>query len=289
MSNLEEMQAFVRIVDAGSISAAAEQLGMAKSGVSRRLGALERRLGVKLLVRTTRRSSLTETGRAYYEGAMRLLADVEELDQSVADEACALAGSLRLALPLSFGLGHLAPAIEEFVRQHPDLSLYIDFSDRAVDLVEQGFDLAVRIADLKDSSLQARRICPVRMVYCGAPAYLDEFGRPVEPADLSGHRLLRYDAAPVRDAGSSNLVANNGDFLVEMAVAGHGIALSPTFIAWKALAAGDLEIVLDDHRPEPLTAYAVYPQNRYLSRRARALIDFLVERFGENPYWDQFL
>lgn len=289
MSRLDEMQTFVRIVDAGSITTAADQMGIAKSGVSRRLVELEQRLGVRLINRTTRRSSLTDAGRAYYQGAVRVLADFEELDQSVAEQEAALEGRLRLALPLSFGLCHLSPAIEEFARANPGLELQLDFSDRLVDLVEGGFDLAIRIAQLGDSSLQARRICPVRLLYCASPEYISRNGRPQTPDDLKQHQFLRYDAGDPQRLGKTRISANNGDFLVDMAIAGHGIVATPSFIAWKAIAAGDLVTLLDEHRPEPLAAYAVYSQNRYLSRRARALIDFLVERFGENPYWDQFL
>lgn len=302
MSQLEEMRNFVRIVESGSISKAAEQLGIAKSGVSRRLVELEKRLGTLLLNRTTRRSSLTETGRTYYEGAVKLLGDVSELDAMAADSDASLSGTLRVAVPLSFGLCHLSPAIDEFFRAHPDLVINIDFSDRHIDLLEQGVDLAIRIADLGDSSLQARKICPIRLLLCASPAYFERYGIPKTPAELAGHRILQYDIG-----GSSQLrlldtqgvehlvpvnaplIANNGDFLKDMAVAGHGIILTPSFIAWQAIAAGELVTVLDAYSPPQLNAYAVYPQTRYLSRRARILIDFLVARFGDNPYWDQFL
>jgi len=302
MSQLEDMQSFVRVVEAGSISKAAEQLGIAKSGVSRRLVELEARLGVRLLNRTTRRSSLTEAGESYYRGAVKLLADVAELDAATADTEALLKGTLRLAVPLSFGLGHLAPAIDEFIRAHPGLTINVDFSDRQIDLVGQGVDLAIRIADLRDSSLQARRICPVRILLCASHAYLQEHGVPTVPEDLKHHRVLHYDlgggpvlklqdgqgaehAVQIRPA----MVANNGDFLRDMAMAGHGIILTPSFIAWQAIAAGELVSIMPDFCPQQRSAYAVYPQTRYLSRRARMFIDFLVERFGENPYWDQFL
>jgi DNA-binding transcriptional LysR family regulator len=300
MDTFEEMQHFVRIVEAGSISKAAEQLGLAKSGVSRRLAELESRLGVRLLNRTTRRSSLTDAGKSYYQGAVKLLSDVAELDALVADSEASLQGSLRLAAPLSFGLGHLAPAIEEFISVHPGVRIDIDFSDRQIDLVAQGVDLAIRIAELRDSSLKARRICPVRLMLCASPAYLERHGAPGSPQELVQHRVLHYDigGGPVLRLADGRggeqslsvqpaLVANNGDFLRDMAIAGHGIVLAPTFIAWQAVAMGDLVPLLQAFWPPPLNAYAVYPQGRYLSRRARAFIDFLAERFGENPYWDQ--
>ena len=301
MTAFDEMNSFVRVVEAGSISKAAEQLGMAKSGVSRRLADLESRLGVRLMNRTTRRSSLTDAGRTYYEGAVKLLSDVAELDAVVADSEASLEGRLRLAAPLSFGLCHLAPAIEEFVEAHPAVLIDIDFSDRQVDLVAQGVDLAIRIAELRDSSLKARRICPVRLMLCASPAYLERHGTPRRPDDLAGHRILHYDiggGAVLRLADGRGgeqqvhvepqLVANNGDFLCDMAISGHGIILTPTFIAWQALATGELQALMSDYWPPPLNAYAVYPQTRYLSRRARSFIDFLAERFGTNPYWDQF-
>ena len=295
------MHSFVRVVEAGSISKAAEQMGLAKSGVSRRLVELESRLGVRLLNRTTRRSSLTEAGRGFYEGAVKLLGDVSELNATTADSDASLEGVLRLAVPLSFGLCHLSPAIDEFIRTHPELTINIDFSDRHVDLVEQGVDLAIRISDLGDSSLQARRICPVRLLLCASPAYLERHGVPNKPADLGAHRMLQYDIGSgstlsLEDGQGrqhvihteARMIANNGDFLRDMAMAGHGIIVTPSFIAWQAIAAGELVTVMPDFRPPRLSAWAVYPQTRYLSRRARMFIDFLAERFGENPYWDQF-
>jgi DNA-binding transcriptional LysR family regulator len=238
------METFVRVVEAGSISKAAEQLGMAKSGVSRRLAELESRLGVRLMNRTTRRSSLTEAGQSYYEGALKLLMDLSELNATTADANACLEGTLRLAAPLSFGLLHLAPAIDEFLDLHPDLRINIDFSDRHIDLVEQGVDLAVRIADLGDSTLRARRICPVRIVICASPDYLEVHGTPRVPADLEDHRILQYDigTTPVMrlqgPQGNLHLVstppaivANNGDFLRDMAMAGRGITVTPTLLA----------------------------------------------------------
>ena len=302
MAQLEEMQNFVRVVEAGSISKAADQLGVAKSGVSRRLVDLETRLGVRLMNRTTRRSSLTEAGEAYYSRAARIIADVAELDSTTADTDASLVGKLRLAVPLSFGLCHLSPAIDEFARIHEALDIHVNFSDQHIDLVEQGVDLAIRIADLRDSRLQARRICPVRLLLCASPGYLEQKGRPETPDDLKAHDLLQYDigaGSKVTLSGKNGeekvihtrprIIANNGDFLRDMAISGHGIILTPSFIAWEAVAAGDLEVILPDYCPPQRSAYAVYPQNRYLSRRARSFIDFLAERFGENPYWDQFL
>ena len=299
MGQLEDLNVFVRVVEAGSISKAAEQLGVAKSGVSRRLAALENRLGAPLMTRTTRSLSLTTFGREYYQRALKLIGDALELDAMAMDEGTSLSGLLRVAAPLSFGLLHLSPAIDAFMREHPGLTIDVDFSDHKVDLVEQGMDLAIRIADLGDSSLQARRICPIRLVLCASPAYLEERGVPNSPEDLARHEILGYklgdgpaikltDDRPGRllVRPSSRVMANNGDFLRDMAVAGHGIAVLPTFIVWRSLAAGDLVQVLDSHKPDALNAWAVYPRTRYLSLRARRFIDFIVERFGEEPFWD---
>lgn len=300
MGQLEDMSVFVRIVEAGGIGKAADQLGMAKSGISRRLVALETRLGVPLINRTTRSSSLTTIGREYYERAVKLIGDVSELDTLATDEGASLEGQLRLAAPLSFGLSHLSPAIDIFMREHPGLAINIDFSDRQVDLVEQGVDLAIRIADLKDSSLHARRICPIRLLLCASPFYLDKHGTPKKPKDLKAHQILGYNLGRGHTIRLSNgngdeqlvhtstrMTANNGDFLHDMALAGHGIVALPTFIVWQSLAAQELVPVLESYTPPTLNAWAVYPQTRYLSQRARRFIDFIAERFGDNPYWDE--
>ncbi len=303
MGQLEDMQVFVRVVEAGGISHAADQLGVSKSAVSRRLSELEARLGTTLLKRTTRRSSLTDAGQRYYERSLRVIDDVAELNTITASNDDALAGTLRLAVPLSFGLSHLSPAIDIFARNHPDLTIRINFSDRQIDLVQEGVDLAFRIADLKDSSLKARRITPIRMMLCASPDYLKQWGSPQRHEDLKKHRLLSYDSSgtvlPWRVVDregdehivhpQAKIIANNGEFLRDMGIAGHGIFISPTFISWEALAKGDLVQVLPDYRIPSINAYAVYPQTRYLPQRARLLIDFLVRRFGENPYWDQYI
>ncbi len=301
MGQLEDMSVFVRIVEAGGIGKAADQLGMAKSGISRRLVALEARLGVPLINRTTRSSSLTTIGHEYYERAVKLIGDVSELDALATDEGASLEGLLRLAVPLSFGLTHLSPAIDIFARENPGLEINIDFSDRQVDLVEQGIDLAIRIAKLKDSSLHARHICPIRLLLCASPSYLEKHGMPQGPEDLKNHRVLDYTLGSGHTIRLNNsigdeqlvhtstrMAANNGDFLHDMALAGHGIAVLPTFIVWQSLAARKLLPVMESFTPPALNAWAVYPQTRYLSQRARRFIDFMAERFGDIPYWDEY-
>lgn len=302
MGQLEDMHVFIRVVDAGGISRAANQLGLAKSAVSRRIAELEKRLGARLINRTTRTSSLSEVGQAYYDRAIKVVDDVAELNALTSDSTSALAGTIHLAAPLSFGLCHLSTAIDAFLRQHPEVAINIDFSDRQVDLVEEGLDLAFRIADLKDSSLIARKISPIRRILCASPDYLKGHGTPFTPEELKTHKLLHYNVSGssvwklMDQKGkqysiktSAKIIANNGDFLVDMAVAGHGIVSTPTFISWKAIATGDLVPIMPDYKLPQLDAYAVYPQTRYLSQRARALINFLVQRFGDNPYWDQHI
>lgn len=195
MGQLEDMDVFVRIVDAGGISRAADQLGVAKSAISRRLVELERRLGAQLLLRTTRQSSLTEAGQSYYRRALQILADVSELDAETSSQQVALRGGLKIAVPLSFGLEHLAPAVMEFAGMHPEVIIRLDLSDRQVDLVAESFDLAIRIAALKDSTLIARRLAPIRMVLCASPDYLERQGHPQRPQDLKSHHGLHYGHA----------------------------------------------------------------------------------------------
>ncbi|MDG6778518.1 LysR family transcriptional regulator [Thiomicrorhabdus sp. zzn3] len=299
MGRLEEIQIFIRIVEAGGIGRAAEQMSLAKSAVSRRLSDLEERLACKLIQRTTRSLSLTDAGRIYYEQALKLVEQYEAMNQAILQGEQALSGSLRIAVPLSFGLSHLTPVLDEFAKRHPQLKLNVDFSDRQVDLVEEGFDLAFRIGDLKESAIQARRIVPIRFVLCASPEYLAEYGEPHDHETLRSHKILRYTASngvlPLVDPQGnahqvhfdSQIQANNGDFLKRMAMAGHGIVFSPTFIAWEAIKNGELVPVLSDYTLPEMNAYAVYPQNRFLAPKARAFIDFLVERFGNRAYWDE--
>jgi len=302
MGQLENMRVFIRVVEAGGIGRAAEQLGMAKSAVSRRLAELEDRLGITLINRTTRTSSLTEAGNLYYTRALSIVDDVAELDTLASDPETSLQGTLRLAAPLSFGLSHLAPALDAFAKEHPELTLHVDFSDQQIDLIEGGYDLAFRIGNLENSTLKARRISPIHIVMCASPGYIDKWGSPKKPDDLKHHQLLDYtldgmSSWKLVDKNNketimpveAKILANNGDFLRDMAITGHGILISPTFIAWQALSKGELIPIMPDYSIPSRNAYAVYPKTRYLSQRARLLIDFLLEQFGNNPYWDQNL
>ncbi len=300
MGQLENMQLFTRIVESGSFTGAAEQLGLAKSAVSKRLSDLEAHLGAKLINRTTRTSSLTEAGNIYYQRAKRVLEEVSELNEQLSARACALSGVLKLAAPLSFGLAHLSPAIDLFIKEHPKLKVDIDFSDRHVDIIKEHFDLAFRIGRMQDSSMRARKIVSVRRVVCASPDYIKQFGKPETPEQLNDHKILAYrgsSSEPMvfRDQNktefkirlNASMSANNGDFLKAMAMAGHGITIQPTFILWEALATRTLVPVLEDYSLPELYAHALYPPTHYLPLKVRMLIDFLIERFGDNPYWDQ--
>ena len=300
MDRLEEMRTFVGVVEAGSITAAAERLVIAKSAVSRRLTDLEERLSVQLFRRTTRRMNLTDTGQSFYERCLRILADVEEAELAVSQQHGDLQGRLRVAVPLSFGLNHLGPAIDAFLRTHPGIEFDLDLNDRQVDLLAEGFDLAVRIAELADSTLIARQLAPVRHVVCASPAYLAERGTPRTPAELTHHDCLIYANAPNPGLwtytdpdgrqGSvqvrARLRANNGDCLNQAAEDGHGIVLEPTFIVHRAIEARKLRAILTDFQWPTIYAHAVYPHTRHLSRRVRAFVDFLAKRFAGVPYWD---
>jgi len=300
VDRFENMETFIKVVEVGSMSGAAERLGVAKSAVSRRLKELETHLGVELFHRTTRRMNLTETGRAYYQQSVRILEDVLEAELSASHAHSELRGSLKVALPLSFGLMHLGPAINEFLKTHPQIEFDLDFNDRKVDMMEEGFDLAVRIGNLEDSSLIARRLASIQAVMCASPDYLERMGAPQSASDLSSHQCLVYNLLhdyehwQLYDAENKlikvkikpHIKASNGEFLRDAAVQGQGIILIPTFIVYKEIERGDLVPLLTNyHRPE-ISAYAIYPQTRHLSQRVRAFVDFLVERFEGIPYWE---
>lgn len=303
MDKFEEIRNFVRVVESGSISHAADRAGLAKSAVSRRLSELEQRLGVQLITRTTRQMKLTDSGRSFYERAIRILADLEESEQAVRQEHGTLTGVLRVAAPLSFGLLHLGPAITEFRCNHSGLQFDLDFNDRQIDILQEGIDVGVRIGTLENSSLIARRLVPIRSVVCASPDYLKKNGTPQFPDDLRQHACLVYSNLPdpqtwtCLDYDNTEynikvpvaMKANNGDYLRQAAVAGLGIIRQPTFIAYQSIANGELVPILTSYTWPAVNAYAVYPQTRHLSRRVRSFVDFLVEKFQGTPHWDAVL
>lgn len=299
MDRFDEMRTFVRVVEAGGISAAAEWLGIAKSAVSRRLQELENRLDVLLLQRTTRRIHLTEAGREFYQSCLRILDDVDEAELSLQAGQQSLSGKLRINAPLSLGLRHLLPILQLMQGQHPQLVIDIDLDDREINIVEEGVDLLLRVGRLEDSSLIARPLCSIHFHYCASPDYLASRGVPKRPADLSAHDGIGYNLVSEAQQWPLGMVegrllhkphigfsSNNGDMILNVAEAGLGIAMLPTFICHEALMEGRLRPVLCDYRPAPVELYALYTSRRHLPQRVRALLDFLAEWLSGTPPWD---
>lgn len=302
MGQFEDMSLFVRIVEAGGIGKASEQLQLAKSAVSRRLKELEEHLKTQLLNRTTRSWSLTEAGGRYYQKAKTILDDVSSLDAEIRGDETELEGLLNVALPLSFGLQHIGGIVDAFAQKHRQLKVQIDFSDRQVDLVEEGYDLAIRIANLRDSGLKARRITTIRHVMVASPTYLAERGNPLTLEELANHDFLEYNLRRSKtismkdERGKSvsfvpkvTMIANNGDFLRDCAIAGRGVTFLPTFLVYEAISQGRLIPIFTHFEFPVLEAYAVYPESRFISPKTRALIDYIVDHCGDKPFWDQHL
>jgi len=244
--------------------------------------------------------NLTDTGRAFYHQSVRILEDVLEAELATSQAHGTLKGSLKIALPSTFGLMHMGSAINEFLQAHPQIEFDLDFNDREVDIIQEGFDLAIRIANLPDSSLIARRLAPIQTVMCASPVYLEQMGIPQSPDELGAHQCLVYSL--LRDfeywhlTDSSGkiiktkihpyLKSSTGEFLKDAAVEGRGIILLPSFIAYKEIERGALVQILKEYKLPQMDAYAIYPQTRHLSQRVRAFVDFLVKRFEGTPYWD---
>lgn len=300
MQDLNAMLVFARVVEARSFSAAATRMGVSKSAVSKQVSRLEDRLGARLLNRTTRRLSLTEIGAAFYERCARIAAEAEEAELAVTRLHQEPRGTLRVNAPQSFASRHLSPLLPEFLAAHPELRVDLTLADRIVDVIEEGYDVVIRIAELADSSLIARKLAYARRVVCAAPAYWDARGRPVAPADLRAHDCLGYSYlasrgewpfegpdGPTSVKVTGTLNTNSGDVLMDAATAGRGVVFLPTFICGAALADGRLEAVLEDYEAAPRGVFAVYPHNRHLSAKVRAFVDFLVARFQPTPPWQQ--
>ncbi|WP_339780493.1 LysR family transcriptional regulator [uncultured Marinobacter sp.] len=299
MDRIDAMRAFITVVSEGSFTRAADRLEMSPQLVSKYVSQLEQHLGVRLLNRTTRKTHLTEAGASYHLRAQQVLNDIDDMESQVGDLQTEAQGLLRISAPVSFAIHHMATLLSEFQQAHPSVGIDLQLNDRKVDIVEEGFDIALRIGHLKSSSLIAKWITPVRLVMCASPAYLNQHGTPQQPEDLRMHRYLRYsymelDASqPVhrwlqsnsRD-GISDMISNNGDVLVEAAIAGAGIALQPTFISGSAIKEGKLQVILPEYEPEPMGLYAVYAHRQLLASKVRSFIDFMEGYFGVPPYWD---
>lgn len=293
MDRFQAIRVFAQVVEQGHLSRAAERLGLSTSAVSRHVADLEAHLGVRLLNRTTRRLSLTEAGQAFYERSVQLLADLEEAEAAVSSGAVTPRGTLRLTCSITFGIRRLAPAIAAFAARHPAVRFEIELSDRQVDIVDEGIDLAVRIGDVGPQTLIGRRIGSMQLVCCAAPGYLAAHGAPARPAELARHACLTYAYSATGNAwrfvdakGGEHVVrvqggvhANNGRMLTVLAAAGMGVALEPDFIVAPELASGALVAILPGYAPPASGIYAVYPSRRHLSAKVRAFVDFLGERF----------
>jgi DNA-binding transcriptional LysR family regulator len=294
--------AFVRVAETGSFSEAARRLGLSKSMISRQVSSLEADLGVRLLHRTTRSLSPTEAGRGYLERCQRILADLNEANLLVSHLQAVPRGRLRVSAPLSFGIGHLTACLPEFLERYPEIELDMGFTDRHVDLVEEGWDVAVRIGRLADSSLIVRRLAPIRRLAAASPADLARRGTPAGPEDLAGHdclthgnmvhsewRFIDSDGKPMQVEVRGRFHADNGDVLRALALAGQGIALLPSFFIGDDIRDGRLVPLLERFVPLDASLNAVYPHGKHLSPKVRAFVDHLAAIFGPEPYWDRGL
>ena len=301
MDRLEGMRLFVRVAELGSFAAVAQQMNVARSIVTRQIAALETHLGTRLLARSTRRMSLTSAGALYLEKCREILTLVEAAELGLAEDRQAPRGAIRITLPFSFGIRQLMPMFGDFMAANPDITLELDFNDRRSNLIEGGFDLAIRIAERLEPGDIARKIGSSLSVIAASTAYLERHGRPRHPRDLVGHECFGYLLAAHSNWAfvvegetkwfpvNSKLQANNGDALLEAAARGLGITYAPTFIAEQAICEGKLEMVLRKFATPTLGIYAVFPSNRYVPHRVRVLVDFIAAHIGPKPSWDQIL
>lgn len=297
---LQEMAVFAKVVSAGSLSEAARDLGLSAATVSRRVTALEARLGVRLINRTTRSLHLTDEGAGYFDSCNRVLAEIEEADAAVSAGRVEPKGTLKVAMPSSFGHRHLTPLIPAFAARFPEVQLALSLSDRNVNLIEEGFDLAIRIAALEDSSLAARRLAPNRRVVCASPAYIERHGSPRTPSELARHNCLTAndfamnwdykgpDGKPGSIRVSGRYACDNWEVLREWALAGLGVALKSTWDVHRDLEDGSLVPLCPGYTFHgDVAIYAVYPHRRFLPAKTRVFIEFLAASFGPEPYWDR--
>ncbi|NIC07037.1 LysR family transcriptional regulator [Billgrantia bachuensis] len=295
MNLLDAMTAYVRVAELGSYTRAAETLDLSRTRISRLIMELESHLGVRLLQRTTRRLHLTEAGESYLARAQGILQALEEAEAELGAGSTEVCGRLRVNGPMSFGMRFLSPVIARFMLEHPALEVRLDLNDRRVDLLEEGYDLAIRIGSLPDSSLVARRLARCRMIPCASPEYLARFGEPRTLAELAEHRCLRYRTASGTDwqFGSQRLTvngpleSNNGDVLTQAAEAGLGIAHQPSFLIHESIRSGRLVPLLIEEASVTIGIHGVYPARRHLPAKVERLLDFLAEAWGDPPEWER--
>jgi len=301
MSRLPDLEAwaiFAKVAETGSFARAAAELSLSQATVSKAVSRLEGRMKTVLFHRTSRRISLTESGLAALERAARILEEGEAVEAEVAEQSSSPRGPIRMTAPMSFGLSHVAPVLPPFMARYPDVTLDVHFSDEQVDLVEKRFDLALRISTLADSSLLVRRLCTVRILLVGAPAYFERHGRPRHPRELAHHRALQYAYARTgsswrfrhprhgefAQAMPTPLRVNNAEALGPALLAGLGLALQPEFLAWEDLQAGTLETAMDDWQVDPIALHLVTPPGRGRPARVQALMEYLAEHFTGKPW-----
>ncbi len=300
LDRITSMRVFVRATSAGSLSAAARHQGMSPAMATKHVDALEAHLGVKLFHRSTRKLTLTEAGNRYLDACQRILADIDEAEAGISSQRFEASGLLRLNVPLTFGIHYIAPVMYQFSHRHPAVKVELGLSDSQVDLIDGGWDMAVRIGRLGDSSLQARKLGDVPLVLCAAPAYLDARGVPRRVADLAQHNCLTYSLSTTSSAHEwifgrngdirikvdGDLLANNGEALLAAAIQGQGLIYSPLFIAVDAIRRGDLAVLELDHPMLTMDGiYILYPPDRRPPAKVRVMIDFLVETFGSTHPW----
>ncbi|SHO56197.1 LysR family transcriptional regulator [Vibrio quintilis] len=300
MDKLETMKAFLAVVQEGSFSKASEKLNLSPQLVSKYVSWLEDKLKTRLLNRTTRKVSVTEAGRAYFERCQQILIDLEETENSLTNLEQHVSGTLTISAPMSFGTRHLARLLVDFQRLYPDVNIDLQLTDTKVDIVDQGIDVALRIGYLKNSTLIAKKITPIRLAICASPEYLKQYGEPSTPDELANHYYLKYTYSEDnfvfsqfnrQSAGlrlKHTITANNGDLLMNAAVHGGGIIIQPTFITGEAIARGKLKRILPGYEPSSLNMYAVYAHRKFLASKVRSFVDFVVQYYGEVPYWDQY-
>lgn len=294
MDKYQEMRVFAAVVDAASFVGAGEALGLSKAAVSRHVAELEQRLGVRLMHRTTRKLSLTPEGEVFLARCRDILATIEASEAEISTRSVTASGLLKVSVPVSFGIRHLAPLWSEFLALHPQVTLDVQLADRVIDLVDEGFDLAVRIARLPDSSLVSRRLASTRLVLCAAPSYLARRGTPRHPSELSAHDVVGYSLmamgdlwqftgpqGPVSAKVRPRMWSNNGDTCIAAAVQGAGIQLQPMFLIEPALASGQLVEVLPEFRCVELGIYAVYPSRKFVLPKVRAMVEFLSAKLTD--------
>jgi len=303
MEYVAEMMTFAKVVETKSFSAAAHALQTSKSLVSKQVSNLESALGVRLLNRTTRRMSLTEIGAAYYEHCARIAQEIDAAAETVSQLQAEPRGVLRLTSTVIFASLHLAPAIQAFLKRYEKVEVELNATDRVVDIVEDGYDLAIRITDHPAPTMVARMIAPVRWVTCASPAYLERYGAPQTPQDLLHHECLVYHGLPATRHAWRYMIdgkevaidvngrcrINNSEALIQLAIDGMGIVLFPTYVLGHHLKSGRLKVILPDCVANPgMSLYATYLPNRYMQPKVRAFIDHLKEYFGPQPHWDEF-